>query len=148
MRSSDRRGGSPPRKPNGRRRPAFPRFGWVRASCAPKPPAWSSSPFSSFSAGTCANKIFLLPRPSPKSIILSVSKNDFSKPPRTPPLSERQGMEVNNDPFSGKMKCKRCRAYVSDDSNVCPMCGEDLTFLRELLKSVYEEDPKLGEPQP
>ena len=57
-------------------------------------------------------------------------------------------MEVNNDLFSGKMKCKRCRAYVSDDSNVCPMCGEDLTFLRELLKSVYEEDPKPGEPQP
>jgi uncharacterized RDD family membrane protein YckC len=57
-------------------------------------------------------------------------------------------MEGNNDPFSGKMKCKRCRAYVSDDSNVCPMCGEDLTFLRELLKSVYEEDPKPAEPQP
>ncbi len=57
-------------------------------------------------------------------------------------------MDENNDPFSGKMKCKRCRAYVPDDSNVCPMCGEDLTFLRELLKSVYDEDPKPGEPQP
>jgi uncharacterized RDD family membrane protein YckC len=57
-------------------------------------------------------------------------------------------MEGNNDLFAGKMKCKRCRAYVSDDSNVCPMCGEDLTFLRELLKSVYEEDPKPGEAQP
>ena len=54
----------------------------------------------------------------------------------------------NNDLFAGKMKCKRCRAYVPDDSDVCPMCGEDLTFLRELLKSVYEEDPKPGEPQP
>ena len=57
-------------------------------------------------------------------------------------------MDENNDLFAGKMKCKRCRAYVPDDSNVCPMCGEDLTFLRELLKSVYEEDPKPGEPQP
>lgn len=56
-------------------------------------------------------------------------------------------MDGNNDLFAGKMKCKRCRAYVPDDSNVCPMCGEDLTFLRELLKSVYEEDPKPGEPQ-
>jgi uncharacterized RDD family membrane protein YckC len=57
-------------------------------------------------------------------------------------------MEGNNDLFLGKMKCKRCRAYVPDDSNLCPMCGEDLTFLRELLKSVYEEDPKPVEPQP
>jgi uncharacterized RDD family membrane protein YckC len=56
-------------------------------------------------------------------------------------------MDGNNDLFAGKMKCKRCRAYVPDDSNVCPMCGEDLTFLRELLKSVYEEDPKPAEPQ-
>ena len=57
-------------------------------------------------------------------------------------------MDGNNDPFAGKMKCKRCRAYVPDDSDVCPMCGENLTFLRELLKSVYEEDPKPAEPQP
>lgn len=57
-------------------------------------------------------------------------------------------MEENNDLFAGKMKCKRCRAYVPDDSNACPMCGEDLTFLRELLKSVYEEEPKPGEPTP
>jgi uncharacterized RDD family membrane protein YckC len=57
-------------------------------------------------------------------------------------------MDENNDLFAGKMKCKRCRAYVPDDSDVCPMCGEDLTFLRELLKSVYEEDPKPGQPQP
>jgi len=57
-------------------------------------------------------------------------------------------MDENNALFAGKMKCKRCRAYVPDDSDVCPMCGEDLTFLRELLKSVYEEDPKSGEPQP
>ena len=57
-------------------------------------------------------------------------------------------MDENNDLFAGKMKCKRCRAFVPDDSNVCPMCGEDLTFLRELLKSVYDEDPKPAEPQP
>jgi len=56
-------------------------------------------------------------------------------------------MDRNNDLLADKMKCKRCRAYVPDDSNVCPMCGEDLTFLRELLKSVYEEDPKPTEPQ-
>jgi len=57
-------------------------------------------------------------------------------------------MDRDSDLFIGKMKCKRCRAYVPDDSNVCPMCGEDLTFLRELLKSVYEEDPKPAEPHP
>ena len=46
------------------------------------------------------------------------------------------------------MKCKRCRAFVPDDVDTCPMCGEDLTFLRQLLKSVYEEEPKLGEEKP
>lgn len=43
------------------------------------------------------------------------------------------------------MKCKRCRAFVPDDVNSCPVCGEDLTFLRELLKSFYEEESKPGE---
>lgn len=46
------------------------------------------------------------------------------------------------------MKCKRCRAFVPDDANVCPMCGEDLTFLRQLLNSFYDEDPKTPEGKP
>jgi uncharacterized RDD family membrane protein YckC len=49
---------------------------------------------------------------------------------------------IDNDLFTGKMKCKRCRAFVPDDANVCPMCGEDLTFLRQLLNSLYEEEAK------
>ncbi len=49
---------------------------------------------------------------------------------------------LDADPFTGKMKCKRCRAFVPEDANVCPMCGEDLTFLRQLLKNFYEEDSK------
>jgi uncharacterized RDD family membrane protein YckC len=55
---------------------------------------------------------------------------------------------LDTDPFTGKMKCKRCRAYVPDDANVCPMCGEDLTFLRQLLNSFYEEGSKPPEEKP
>lgn len=38
------------------------------------------------------------------------------------------------------MKCKRCRAQVPDDVDTCPYCQEDLSSLRELLKSFYEEE--------
>lgn len=38
------------------------------------------------------------------------------------------------------MKCKRCRAQVPDDIDTCPYCHEDLSSLRELLKSFYEEE--------
>lgn len=38
------------------------------------------------------------------------------------------------------MKCKRCRAQVPDDVDICPYCQEDLSSLRELLKSFYEEE--------
>jgi uncharacterized RDD family membrane protein YckC len=55
---------------------------------------------------------------------------------------------LDTDPFTGKMKCKRCRAYVPDDANVCPMCGEDLTFLRQLLNSFYQEGSKPPEEKP
>jgi uncharacterized RDD family membrane protein YckC len=55
---------------------------------------------------------------------------------------------LDTDPFAGKMKCKRCRAFVPDDANVCPMCGEDLTFLRQLLNSFYEEESKPHEEKP
>ncbi|MGB9700099.1 MAG: RDD family protein [Thermodesulfobacteriota bacterium] len=37
------------------------------------------------------------------------------------------------------MKCKRCRAQVPDEIDICPYCHEDLSSLRELLKSFYEE---------
>jgi uncharacterized RDD family membrane protein YckC len=39
------------------------------------------------------------------------------------------------------MKCKRCLAQVSDDVDVCPNCGQDLTSLRQLLKDFYSEEP-------
>ena len=39
------------------------------------------------------------------------------------------------------MKCKRCLAQVSDDVDVCPNCGQDLTSLRQLLKNFYTEEP-------
>ncbi len=39
------------------------------------------------------------------------------------------------------MKCKRCLAQVSDDVDVCPNCGQDLTSLRQLLKNFYSEEP-------
>lgn len=38
------------------------------------------------------------------------------------------------------MKCKRCRTQVPDDVDICPYCQEDLSSLRELLKSFYEEE--------
>lgn len=38
------------------------------------------------------------------------------------------------------MKCKRCRAQVPDDVDICPHCHEDLSSLRELLKNFYEEE--------
>ncbi len=39
------------------------------------------------------------------------------------------------------MKCKRCRAYVADDADSCPHCGQDLTSLRQLLKDFYRDEP-------
>jgi uncharacterized RDD family membrane protein YckC len=39
------------------------------------------------------------------------------------------------------MKCKRCRAHVADDADVCPLCGQDLTALRQLLRDFYDEIP-------
>ncbi len=39
------------------------------------------------------------------------------------------------------MKCKRCRATVPDDLDICPNCGQDLSSLRQLLKDFYDEDP-------
>jgi uncharacterized RDD family membrane protein YckC len=44
-----------------------------------------------------------------------------------------------------KMKCKRCRAHVANDADVCPLCGQDLTALRQLLRDFYEETPPQGE---
>ena len=38
------------------------------------------------------------------------------------------------------MKCKRCRAHVPDDSDTCPLCGQDLTALRQLLRDFYREE--------
>lgn len=43
------------------------------------------------------------------------------------------------------MKCKRCRAQVADDIDICPYCHEDLSSLRELLKSFYEEEVFVSE---
>ncbi len=43
------------------------------------------------------------------------------------------------------MKCKRCRAHVADDSDTCPLCGQDLTALRQLLRDFYEEAPSRAE---
>jgi uncharacterized RDD family membrane protein YckC len=39
------------------------------------------------------------------------------------------------------MRCKRCRAMVSDDAETCPSCGQDLSSLRALLKDFYSEEP-------
>lgn len=43
------------------------------------------------------------------------------------------------------MKCKRCRAHVADDTDVCPLCGQDLTALRQLLRDFYDGGPPPGE---
>ena len=43
------------------------------------------------------------------------------------------------------MKCKRCRAQVPDEVDICPYCNEDLSSLRELLKSFYEEEVFVSE---
>jgi len=43
------------------------------------------------------------------------------------------------------MKCKRCRARVPDDVDLCPHCGEDLSSLRQLLKDFFEQEPIRGE---
>ncbi len=43
------------------------------------------------------------------------------------------------------MKCKRCRALIPDDLDICPYCHEDLSSLRELLKSFYEEEDFVSE---
>lgn len=39
------------------------------------------------------------------------------------------------------MKCKRCRQMVPDNVDLCPMCGQDLSSLRQLLTDFYNEDP-------
>lgn len=43
------------------------------------------------------------------------------------------------------MKCKRCRAQVPDEVDICPYCNEDLSSLRELLKNFYEEEVFVSE---
>ncbi len=43
------------------------------------------------------------------------------------------------------MKCKRCRAQIPDDLDICPYCHEDLSSLKELLKSFYEEEDFVSE---
>jgi uncharacterized RDD family membrane protein YckC len=45
------------------------------------------------------------------------------------------------------MKCKRCRAIVPDDIEVCPQCGQDLSSLRKLLSDFYNEEPIRPEEQ-
>ncbi len=45
------------------------------------------------------------------------------------------------------MKCKRCRAHVPDDADTCPLCGQDLSALRQLLRDFYQEEPASVEDQ-